>query len=268
VSEPLNARTVFISDLHLGSRQSQPAHLLEFLRRIENCEKLYLVGDVFDIMALRRKFFWSEDTSTVVQKLLRLARKGTEIIYVPGNHDAGIRPLLEEYGVLNLGNIHVMRECIHTTADGRRVLVCHGDEFDGAMRTMGWLYGLGSMAYDFALFINRIYNWGRRLFGHDYWSLSAYLKSKVKDAVKFTSDFERMVAQAARDRGVKEVLCGHIHKAGITQYEDVTYYNDGDWCESLTAVIESPTGELSVYHHIPESVPASARETESMVLAA
>lgn len=260
MNAPLIARTVFLSDLHLGSRQSQPLALLDFLRHLEHCDTLYLVGDVVDIMALRRKFYWNQDFSTVVQKLLRLSRKGTRIIYIPGNHDAGIRAFLEEHGLLDLGNIHLMRDCIHTTASGRRVLVCHGDEFDGAMRTIGWLYGLGSVAYDFSLLANRVYNWGRRLFGYDYWSLSAYLKSKVKDAVKFTSNFERLVADAARARGVDAVLCGHIHKAGITQYGDITYYNDGDWCESLTAILEDADGNLVLHQHVPatrsEPVPA------------
>jgi UDP-2,3-diacylglucosamine pyrophosphatase LpxH len=237
----IQVRTVWISDLHLGTPGCQAEPLLDFLRQVE-CETLYLVGDIIDGWQLRRQWYWPQSHNDVVQKLLRKARKGTRVIFVPGNHDEFARKYLGH----NFGGVDVVKEYIHLTADGRRLWVTHGDLFDGVIQCAKWLAYLGDSAYELTLRINRHLNSMRARLGLPYWSLSRYLKLKVKRAVSYVSDFEAAVAREARHRGVQGVVCGHIHHAEIRTIDGVLYCNDGDWVESLTALVEHADGRLEI----------------------
>ncbi len=237
----LRLRTVWISDLHLGTPGCQAGPLLDFLRCVE-CETLYLVGDIIDGWQLRRQWFWPQQHNDVVQKLLRKVRKGTRVVFVPGNHDEFARRYLGH----SFGGIEVLGEAIHTTADGRRLWVTHGDHFDGVIQCAKWLAYLGDWAYTRALELNHWLNSARARLGLPYWSLSRYLKLKVKRAVAYVGDFEAAVAREARARGLDGVVCGHIHHAELREIEGVLYANDGDWVESLTALAEHPDGRLEI----------------------
>ncbi len=237
----LHMRTVWISDLHLGTPGCQAEALLDFLRDVE-CETLYLVGDIIDGWQLRRSWYWPQAHNDVVQKLLRKARKGTRVIFVPGNHDEFARKYVEH----SFGGVEVMDEAIHTTADGKRLWITHGDLFDGVIQCAKWLAYVGDVAYETTLKVNRHFNRFRAKLGMPYWSLSKYLKLKVKRAVSFISDFEEAVAREARKRGVDGVVCGHIHHAEIRDIDGVLYCNDGDWVESLTALVEHHDGRLEI----------------------
>ena len=237
----LKVRTVWISDLHLGTPGCQAGALLAFLREVE-CETLYLVGDIIDGWQLRRSWYWPQAHNDVVQKVLRKARKGTRVVFVPGNHDEFAR----KYVMHNFGGVDVVEECIHVTADGRRLWITHGDLFDGVIQCAKWLAYLGDAAYEFALRMNRHLNSFRARVGLPYWSLSRYLKLKVKRAVSYVSDFEEAVAREARKRGVDGVVCGHIHHAEIRDVDGILYCNDGDWVESLTALVEHADGRLEI----------------------
>jgi UDP-2,3-diacylglucosamine pyrophosphatase LpxH len=237
----LAVRTVWISDLHLGTPGCQAQALLQFLRETE-CETLYLVGDIIDGWQLRRSWYWPQAHNDVVQKILRKARKGTRVVFVPGNHDEFAR----RYVALDFGGVQVVEDCVHTTADGRRLWVTHGDLFDGVIQCARWLAHVGDAAYEFTLKLNRHVNALRARVGLPYWSLSKYLKHKVKRAVSYVSDFEAAVAREARKRGVDGVVCGHIHHAEIRQIDGVLYCNDGDWVESLTALVEHHDGRLEI----------------------
>lgn len=236
---PRRWRTIFISDLHLGTRGCKSEMLLNFLRKNES-ETLYLVGDIIDGWRLKKSRYWPQQHSDVVQKVLRKVRKGTRAIYIPGNHDEFLRDYLD----VHVGGIEILPEDIHTTADGRRLLVIHGDQFDGVMRYAKWLAHLGDTAYTVALQANNICNFWRRRLGLQYWSLSAYLKNQVKGAVNFISNFETTLAQEARRRGADGIVCGHIHHAEMREIDGVLYCNDGDWVESCTALVEDFDGSL------------------------
>jgi UDP-2,3-diacylglucosamine pyrophosphatase LpxH len=236
-------RAIWISDTHLGTRGCKADFLLDFLRCNES-DYLYLVGDIIDGWSLRRSWYWAQTHNDVIQKLLRKARKGTRVFYLPGNHDEFAR----EYVDAMFGGIAVREDVVHTMADGRRLLVLHGDQFDGVVRYARWLAILGDKAYQFALVLNHWFNRLRRYFGYPYWSLSAYLKQKVKNAVQFIDDFESVVAKEAALRGVEGVVCGHIHKAELKELDGIIYCNDGDWVESCTALVETMEGELEILH--------------------
>lgn len=241
-STPTNRyRTIWISDVHLGTRGCKAEYLLDFLRHTES-EFLYLVGDIIDCWRLRRSWFWLQSHNDVVQKILRKARKGTKVIYVPGNHDEPLR----DYADMVFGGIQVSMEAIHVTAEGRRLLILHGDDFDGVVRYAKWLALLGDRAYELMIAVNHWFNLLRRRLGYPYWSLSAYLKHRVKNAVEFISDFETAVAEEAGRRQVDGVVCGHIHRAEIRQIGPVLYCNDGDWVESCTALVEHRDGRLEI----------------------
>ena len=234
-------RTVFISDVHLGTPGCQADALLDFLRHAR-CERIYLVGDIIDGWQLRRRWYWPQSHNDVVQKLLRRVRKGTHVIYVPGNHDEFAR----RYPGMSFGGIEVQHDCVHETADGRRLWVTHGDHFDGVVQCAKWLAHVGDTLYEFTLKLNARLNSLRARLGLPYWSLSRYLKLKVKRAVNFISDFEEAVAREARRRGVHGVVCGHIHHAELRMVGDILYANDGDWVESLTALVEHHDGRLEI----------------------
>jgi len=234
-------RTVWISDTHLGTAGCKSDLLLDFLKSIE-CEMLYLVGDIVDGWQLKKGWYWPARHNDVVRRWLKMAKHGTRVIYVPGNHDE----LFRDYVGLNFGGIEVARQCIHVTADGRSLLVLHGDEFDGVVLCAKWLALLGDQAYTLLLKLNGVLNRVRRMLGKPYWSLSALLKKRVKNAVEFISNFEQAVAHAAYEQGADGVICGHIHTAEVRQIGTVTYYNDGDWVESCTALVEHADGRMEI----------------------
>ncbi|MCG9915314.1 MAG: UDP-2,3-diacylglucosamine diphosphatase [Phenylobacterium sp.] len=234
-------RTVFVSDVHLGTRGCQAEMLLDFIRHME-CDTLYLVGDIVDGWKMKSGWYWPQSHNDVVQKILRLARKGVNVVYIPGNHDDRIR----DFCGIHFGGVVVARDAIHEGADGRRFLVTHGDEFDGVVQHAKWLAFLGDYSYRALLSANTLFNRVRRRLGFGYWSLSAYLKTKVKNALHFIENFEGAVAEEARRRGVDGVICGHIHKAEMRQIEDILYINDGDWVESCTALVEHMDGRMEI----------------------
>jgi len=237
----LKFRTVWISDTHLGTPGCNADMLFDFLRSIE-CQTLFLVGDIVDGWQLRKGWYWPARHNDVIRCILKQARRGARVVYIPGNHDEAFR----DYVGLNFGGVELLPEAIHVTADGRRLLILHGDEFDGVVLYAKWLAFLGDHAYTLLLKGNVVVNRVRRLFGLPYWSLAAHLKKRVKNAVQFISGFEEVVARAAADRGADGVVCGHIHSAEVRVFGDVTYYNDGDWVESCTALVEHSDGRMEI----------------------
>ncbi|MBX3498657.1 MAG: UDP-2,3-diacylglucosamine diphosphatase [Alphaproteobacteria bacterium] len=256
-------RTIYLSDIHLGTRGCQAELLLDFLKHNES-DHLYLVGDIVDGWRLKRWWYWPQAHNDVVQKVLRKARKGTHVVYVPGNHDEAAR----DYCGLTFGGVQVMREAFHETADGKRLLIIHGDEFDAVVRYARWLAILGDWAYALALRLNVMMNTVRRLLRLPYWSLSAWLKYKVKNAVSYIADFEKAVAAEARRRHVDGVVCGHIHHAQIRTIDGVTYCNDGDWVESCTALVEDYDGRMSILRWTAQSAAAIPTRAQEPRLAA
>lgn len=236
-------RAIWISDIHLGTRGCQADYLLDFLKHTES-EYLYLVGDIIDIWRMRRSWSWRQAHNDVVQKLLRKARKGSKVMFIPGNHDEMFRQFLNA----DFGQIEIRPEHVHVTAKGEKFLVIHGDEFDAVVTYAKWLALLGDWSYNTLLGINTVFNGIRRRLGYPYWSLSAYLKQKAKRAVEFIGRFELALASEARRRGVDGVICGHIHKAEMRDIDGILYCNDGDWVESCTALVEHVDGRLEILH--------------------
>jgi UDP-2,3-diacylglucosamine pyrophosphatase LpxH len=234
-------RSVFLSDVHLGTRGCQAELLLDFLRHM-TCERLFLVGDIVDGWKMKGGWHWPQTHNDVVQKILRLARKGAMVTYIPGNHDDRVR----DFCGVHFGGVTVARDAVHQTVDGRRFLVVHGDEFDAVVRHAAWLGFAGDIAYRALLTLNTALNRLRRRLGFGYWSLSAFLKSKVKNALKFIDNFESALADEARRRNVDGVICGHIHKAEMREIAGILYINDGDWVESCTALVEHSDGRLEI----------------------
>jgi UDP-2,3-diacylglucosamine pyrophosphatase LpxH len=234
-------RTLFISDVHLGSRGCQAGCLVDFLRT-HDADTIFLVGDIVDGWLLKSHWYWPQQHNDVVQKLLRMARKGTRIIYVPGNHDEFLR----SYYGSHFGGVEVAESAVHVTADGRKLLVVHGDYFDLVVRQARWLAVLGGQAYDGAVIISRHLNKLRRWCGFPYWSLSQWAKDNVKNAANYIEQFEHVLAAEARRCGADGVVCGHIHHAAIRSVEGLQYVNCGDWVESCTAVAENHDGRLEI----------------------
>ena len=250
-----HVRAVFLSDIHLGTRGCQAELLLDFLRHHE-ADIIYLVGDIVDGWRLKRGWYWPQSHNDVVQKILRKGRKGAEIVYIPGNHDEFLR----EYVDGNFGSITVVDRHMHEGADGRRYLLLHGDQFDVVVRHARFLALLGDWAYDFALWINTYFNHARRRLGFPYWSLSAWAKLKVKNAVNFIGSFEKIVSDEARESGADGVICGHIHHAVIHNDYGVTYMNTGDWVESCTAILENHDGSFEIVRWTETAATIAARE--------
>jgi UDP-2,3-diacylglucosamine pyrophosphatase LpxH len=234
-------RTIWISDTHLGTRNCKAEFLLDFLRNTES-DTLYLVGDIIDGWAMKRSWYWTQSHNDVIQKFLRKARKGTDVVFITGNHDEFLR----KFGKHQFGRITMAAQAFHKTADGKRLLVLHGDQFDNVMKYARWLALLGDQAYEFALWVNRWFNHYRLKMGYPYWSLSAYLKHKVKNAVNFISSFEETVVRESKHSNVDGVVCGHIHHAELRTIDGVIYGNSGDWVESCTALVEHFDGRLEV----------------------
>ena len=253
-----HVRTAWISDVHLGTRTSNAAALLEFLRDYE-CEQLYVVGDLIDIWQLRRGRYWPQQHNDVIQKILRKARKGVPVIFIPGNHDEFVNSFSGAYG-----NISIQQHAIHHLADGRRMLVIHGHELDAVVQNAKWLAYLGDAGYQFLLSLNPVINFFRRRFGLGYWSLSAYAKKRVKDAVNFIGEFEKAIVRYAERFSVDAVLCGHIHSAAIRQFGEVAYYNCGDWVESCTALVEQQDSTLELVSYPAFPLKQSGRMAPSL----
>jgi len=243
-------RALFLSDLHLGTRGCQAEKILEFLR-IYDADTIYLVGDIVDGWQLKTAWYWPQLHNDVIQKLLRKARKGARMVYVPGNHDEFLRDF---YGT-HFGGIEVMAQTVHVTADGRRFLVIHGDLFDVVIRHARWLALLGNHAYDFAIRANTTFNAIRRMLGLPYWSLSRWIKLKVKNAVNFIGEFEKTLSGEARRHHVDGVVCGHIHHPVIRELDGLTYVNCGDWVESCTAAVEYFDGRFEIIEWIDAQTP-------------
>jgi UDP-2,3-diacylglucosamine pyrophosphatase LpxH len=250
--EPRHYRTIFLSDIHLGTRGCQAERLASFLK-MHTCDRLYLVGDIIDGWRLKSGFYWPQAHSNVVRRFLTAAKRGTEVIYVTGNHDEFLR----RYSDLQIGNLQVVDRIRHRTADGRVLLVVHGDEYDVITRYHRWIAFLGDLGYTLLLRSNRHVNFFRRKLGYGYWSLSAWLKYRVKRAVNFISEFEVAIARQCRLDGYDGVICGHIHHAEISDLEGVRYMNCGDWVESCTALVENERGEFSIVHW-PEEIPQTS----------
>jgi UDP-2,3-diacylglucosamine pyrophosphatase LpxH len=234
-------RTVWISDVHLGTRGCKAEMLVDFLRSFE-AEQVYLVGDIIDGWSLRKGWFWPDAHNEVVRRVLKMAHRGTRVFLITGNHDE----ILRDYAGFSFGGVELALEAVHVTADGRRLLVTHGDKFDGVVLYARWLAFLGDQAYAALLRANIVFNAVRRRLGLPYWSLSAYLKRRVKNAVQFVCNFEDALAREAVERGFDGVVCGHIHCAEIREIGAITYFNDGDWVESCTALVEDHAGAITV----------------------
>jgi UDP-2,3-diacylglucosamine pyrophosphatase LpxH len=235
-------RTVFVSDLHLGFRGARAEEFAAFLKRME-CEHLYLVGDMVDMWSLRQRWFWPATHNQVVRRLLKFAKRGTRITYVPGNHDEGLR----NYAGIDLAGIRIAKQAVHRTADGRSLLVCHGDEYDLVVQHSALLSRLGTLGYDYLVALNRLVNDVRALFGFGRWSFSQAIKKRVKGACTFVSRFEDVLCDEARRRGLQGVVCGHIHEPRIVGRADgMSYANCGDWIERASALVEHADGRMEI----------------------
>ena len=233
---------MFISDIHLGTKKCQAEKLLEVFKNYE-FEQLVIVGDFIDLTSLKRKFYWNESHSTVIQKILRFSRKGVKVNYILGNHDYYLRGLIKESN-LNVGDIEISDELFYMTTKGESIYICHGDQFDGFVRLHPFLYMIGDFAYELSFKINTIYNKIRSVFGLEYWSLSKFLKSKVKDAVSFINDFQRLSVMKLEEIGCDSIMIGHIHTPAIEKLKEKNYYNTGDFCESCSYIIEDLEGNI------------------------
>jgi UDP-2,3-diacylglucosamine pyrophosphatase LpxH len=258
---PRKVRTAWISDVHLGTRGSNAALLIDFLRDYD-FETLYVVGDLIDIWQLRRGRYWPQQHNDVIQKILRKSRKGARVVYIPGNHDEFLSDFYGAYG-----NISIQKHAIHRAADGRRILVIHGHELDTVVQNVKWLAFAGDVGYQFLLSLNPLINFVRRHFGLGYWSLSAYVKKRVKDAVNFIGKFEAAVVKYAEKYSVGAVLCGHIHSAAIHKYGKVDYYNCGDWVETCSALVEQENGAIEIVNYGVRSQPHSVSPAQPIEMA-
>ena len=249
----MSLRSVFISDVHLGSRHAQTGRLLGFLKLVKReagLEKLYIVGDFIDGWKLKRSWYWNDECNLVLRKVLSLVKDGTEVYYVAGNHDEFLREFMHDFPLLGFGSVVVGDEFVHKTVDGRRLLVTHGDRFDLVTKYAKWLCYVGDVGYEFLLRLNSAVSLIRRLLRRpDYWSLSKAIKHNVKRACSYVGDFEKYLAAYAQDQGCDGCVCGHIHTAALRQTDGFLYANSGDWVESCSAIIEIHTGELSLWHY-------------------
>jgi len=244
--EVMKYRTIFISDVHLGTRDCKARELNEFLKN-NTCDTLYLVGDIIDAWKIQQnKLKWKESHTEVFRRILKHSKKGTRVVYVAGNHDEFLRPMIKY--AASFGNIEICNQATHLGVDGKKYLVTHGDLFDGITRLAPWISFLGDKAYDFILSFNSRYNWVRHRLGFGYWSLSKWLKHRVKKAVDFIFEFERTITSYARKKGFDGVICGHIHHAEIKEVDGIVYMNDGDWVESMSALVEHENGEWEIVY--------------------
>ena len=237
----IKIKTLFISDIHLGNPNSQVDKLLTVLKEYE-FDNLFILGDFIDMTYMKRKFFWNQEHSTVIQKILRLSRKGCNVIYILGNHDYYIRSVVEEENI-NFGSILICNEYIYTSVNGEVIFMTHGDCFDGFVRISPWLYRIGDVSYELSISINKIYNWFRKLFKLEYWSFSAYMKRKVKSAIKFLNEYKKISENTISEKGCDSIMIGHTHTPEIIEGK---YYNTGDFCESCSYIIEDLEGNIKL----------------------
>lgn len=244
-------RSVFISDTHMGGRASQIKSLISFLTTLKEQKpsKIYIVGDFIDGWKLRRNWYWNDDCSLVLRKILGFVKRGTDVYYLPGNHDDFLRPFIPDIGEISMGHFHVCDEIIHLSPDGTKNLVVHGDQFDLAIKYAPWLCHVGDVGYETLLRINGAVNDVRRWMGLHYWSLSKAVKNKVKQATNYISRFEEVLADYTLSKGCTSVICGHIHTPVIKKIRGVNYHNCGDWVENCTALIEKEDGFIELYEH-------------------
>lgn len=240
----MKVRTLFISDVHLGTSKSQTDKLLKVLKEYDY-ENLIIIGDFIDLTSLKRKFYWKQNHSTVIQKILKSSRKGKNVVYILGNHDYFLRGLIEENNI-KLGDILICDEYYYETIKGEKIYIIHGDQFDGFVRLHPFLYVLGDWAYEMSFKINKIYNYIRKTFGLNYWSLSQYLKSKVKNAISFINDFKQLSIKKLEEVNCDSIMIGHIHTPAIERIENKTYYNTGDFCESCSFLYEDLEGNIKL----------------------
>ena len=242
-------KSVFISDVHLGTRGSKAELLLSFLKTVE-CENLFLVGDIFDGWRLKKNWYWPIEHSTVVQKILRLSRKGARIIYIPGNHDEFMRQFIDH----QFGNIELYNEYEYYATNGKKYIVIHGDKFDLVTVNFKWIAHIGDWAYTALINVNTVMHWIRTFFKMPYWSISKWAKKQVKEAVNFIGNYEQSLLHYAKSNAADGIICGHIHHANVTKIENVEYMNCGDWVESCTALVETIEGEFKLIHWGDEHV--------------
>ena len=240
----MKVKTLFVSDIHLGNHKSQAGKLLEVLKNYEY-ENLVIVGDFIDLTSLKKKFYWNGDQSTVIQKILRASRKGVNVTYILGNHDFYLRGLIKDENI-NIGDITICDEMYYETSKGEKIYICHGDQFDGFIRLHPFLYVLGDWAYEFSFKINKAYNWLRKIIGLEYWSLSQYLKYKVKNAITFINDFKILSLRKLDEVDCDSIMIGHIHTPAIEKIGEKTYYNTGDFCETCSFLYEDLDGEIKL----------------------
>jgi UDP-2,3-diacylglucosamine pyrophosphatase LpxH len=252
-------RTIWISDIHLGTRGCNAHMLIDFLDSVDS-DTLYLVGDIIDGWRLKKRFYWPAAHNDIVWRIMKRAKRGTRVIYIPGNHDEMFR----QFSGISFGGVEIKRKALHETADGRKLLVLHGDEFDTIMLAHRWLAFVGDAAYTALMGLNRWVNAVRQWFDLPYWSLSKMAKHKVKNAVAFISKFEEVVAHEAGARGVDGVVCGHIHNADIREIAGIEYYNDGDWVEGCTALVEHADGQMEVLHWADEMAKRAEAEAQAV----
>jgi UDP-2,3-diacylglucosamine pyrophosphatase LpxH len=260
----MHVRSIFLSDIHLGTRACQADRLLDLLREYDS-DHLFLVGDIVDLWAMSRGLYWSAAQNTVVQKVLRRARHGAKVVFVPGNHDEALR----DYVGSSFGDIRVVREHVHTAADGKRYVLLHGDEFDQVTRHHRWVAILGDVSYNALVRVNLSLSLVRRTLGiAGYWSLAGFAKRKVKSAVSFIYNFEEAVVRNVKRLGLDGVICGHIHCASIKQIGSVTYINCGDWVDSCTAIVEHHDGRMELVDWGHAAAPPTSRPVAEALPAA
>lgn len=257
-AEKTHYRTVWLSDIHLGTKACQVEPLVRFLSSIR-CDYLFLVGDIIDLWALKRKWYWPNSHNDVIRKILKRASKGAHVIYIPGNHDETFRAYVD----LVFGGVEIKREAFHTTADGKRVLMLHGDEFDSVVTNQQILTAFGDWCYDLLLAGGRVYNWLRKKFDWPYFSLAAYIKNKVKYICQFVSNYQESLVRYARQKQADVVVTGHIHRPEIKPLEEMTYANCGDWVENCTALVEHVDGRLEIIHVERDGVGTARQESET-----
>jgi UDP-2,3-diacylglucosamine pyrophosphatase LpxH len=254
----IHCETLWISDVHLGSVHSKAEQLLQLLKRV-HCKRLYLVGDIVDVWAMHRRVFWPEPHNAVLRQLLKQSRSGVEVVYVPGNHDQNFR----EFCGSRFGNVVIRERSVHTSRDGRRFLVIHGDELDYAVRYSRINRWVGDAAYDAVMMVSRLLNHWRALTGRPYWSLAGWLKSHLSQAEEAIQAYQNAAVRLAAEEGFDGIICGHLHHPVVRQYDEVLYCNDGDWVENCTALLEDRQGQL----HLIRAVASSADATEPLLLA-
>ena len=243
----MHCKSIFISDIHLGTKGCQADSLCNFLKA-HTCDNLFLVGDVVDGWRLRKRWYFTQSHANVIRRILTSAKRGTKVYYLLGNHDEGLRPFLRFN--IDIGRIKILNKHTYTALNGKKYLIVHGDMFDVLMRkNRKWIMHIGDTLYDLMISFNTYFNKVRKLFGYPYWSLSKWLKSNTKEAVKFINRYEDYVAQYCKDKGYDGIVCGHIHHAEIKTINTIEYMNDGDWVESPTALLEHVNGEWEIYRH-------------------